>query len=93
LNERLICVSFAQIRNATELDFLKGLDLLELSLDGNPICESFEDQAAYIRLGHFGLYLSIFKSSIIPLFILLNIDLRSKLDSQLYIVIENTINR
>ena len=35
-----------------ELDHIKALDLLELALEGNPVCDTFEDQANYIRLGY-----------------------------------------
>lgn len=38
-----------QIRDIKFLDFLKGLDLVELVLDGNPLCDKFEDQSVYVR--------------------------------------------
>ncbi|XP_013782221.1 nuclear RNA export factor 1-like [Limulus polyphemus] len=31
-----------------ELNFLKGLELQELYLDGNPLCDKFKDQSSYI---------------------------------------------
>ncbi|CAG2184281.1 unnamed protein product, partial [Oppiella nova] len=49
---KAIDLSQNQIRNTSELDFIKGLELIELALEGNPICETFEDQAVYIRLGY-----------------------------------------
>ncbi|XP_054158102.1 nuclear RNA export factor 1-like [Oppia nitens] len=41
-------LSANQIRNVTELDHIKALELIELALEGNPVCETFEDQAVYI---------------------------------------------
>lgn len=49
-----------QIRNLTELDFIKANELNELALSGNPVCDTLEDQAAYIRW-----YFSIFAIIII----------------------------
>lgn len=42
-----LCV--LQIRSERELDKLKGLRLVELSLQRNPLCDHFSDQADYIR--------------------------------------------
>lgn len=41
---------FVQIKSERELDKLKGLRLVELWLEGNPMCQHFKDQAMYIRL-------------------------------------------
>lgn len=41
---------FVQIKSERELDKLKGLRLVELWLEGNPLCQHFKDQAMYIRL-------------------------------------------
>ncbi|XP_072167312.1 nuclear RNA export factor 1-like [Diadema setosum] len=37
-----------QLKSVTELDHLKGLKLKELNLDGNPLCDHFQDQSLYI---------------------------------------------
>lgn len=39
-----------QLKTDRELDKLKGLKLVELWLNRNPLCALFKDQAAYIRL-------------------------------------------
>lgn len=38
-----------QLKSERELDKLKGLKLVELSLEKNPLCDHFKDQADYIR--------------------------------------------
>lgn len=40
---------FFQLRDITQLDALQGLPIIELVLDGNPLCDKFKDQATYIR--------------------------------------------
>lgn len=42
-----------QIHNVEEISFLKGLDLVELVLEGNPFIEKFSVQATYIRFVDF----------------------------------------
>lgn len=37
------------MRYLDELEKVKDWKLLELVLDGNELCDKFEDQAAYIR--------------------------------------------
>lgn len=43
----LICV--VQLKSDRELDKIKGLKLVELWLNRNPLCDLFKDQASYIR--------------------------------------------
>ncbi|XP_047099538.1 nuclear RNA export factor 1-like [Schistocerca piceifrons] len=37
-----------KIRNIIELDALKGLRLVELVLEGNPVCRRYEDRSSYV---------------------------------------------
>lgn len=38
-----------KIRAMHELNYLKGLDLEELVIDGNPLCDDYKDKTSYIR--------------------------------------------
>lgn len=38
-----------QLKTERELDRIKGLKLVELWLERNPLCDYFKDQASYIR--------------------------------------------
>lgn len=38
-----------QLKSDRELDKIKGLKLVELWLNRNPLCDLFKDQASYIR--------------------------------------------
>lgn len=38
-----------QLKSDRELDKVKGLKLVELWLNRNPLCDLFKDQASYIR--------------------------------------------
>lgn len=42
-------LSCNELRSEEELDNLKGLGLVELWLDRNPLCDCFDDQTSYIR--------------------------------------------
>ncbi|KAI7801584.1 putative nuclear RNA export factor 1 [Triplophysa rosa] len=42
-------LSHNELKSEQELDNLKGLGLVELCLDRNPLCDNFEDQTTYIR--------------------------------------------
>ena len=55
-----VCLSFpgtpfqflphiSQLNLVWELNKMKGLDLEELWLEGNPLCDTFPDQPTYIR--------------------------------------------
>ena len=51
----LICLSFIyfsvlKIRNVSELDHMRGLELIELCLEGNPFCDHLE--SSYLRFDH-----------------------------------------
>ncbi|XP_053505622.1 nuclear RNA export factor 1 [Ictalurus furcatus] len=47
-NLKILNLSHNDIRSERELDKLKGLRLVELSLQRNPLCDHFKDQADYI---------------------------------------------
>ncbi|KAM9450424.1 nuclear RNA export factor 1 [Clarias gariepinus] len=47
-NLKILNLSHNEIRSERELDKLKGLRLVELSLQRNPLCDHFSDQADYI---------------------------------------------
>ncbi|XP_013927551.1 PREDICTED: nuclear RNA export factor 1-like [Thamnophis sirtalis] len=47
-NLKILNLSCNQLKTEYELDKLKGLKLEELWLDGNPMCDSFQDRSAYI---------------------------------------------
>uniref|UniRef100_A0AAR2IY77 Nuclear RNA export factor 1 n=1 Tax=Pygocentrus nattereri TaxID=42514 RepID=A0AAR2IY77_PYGNA len=49
-NLKILNLSHNELKSERELDKLKGLRLVELSLDRNPLCDHFKDQADYIRL-------------------------------------------
>ncbi|XP_027563705.1 nuclear RNA export factor 1-like, partial [Neopelma chrysocephalum] len=46
---KVLDLSRNELKSERELDKVKGLKLEELWLDGNPLCDSFRDQASYIR--------------------------------------------
>ncbi|KAA0709704.1 Nuclear RNA export factor 1 [Triplophysa tibetana] len=46
---RALNLSHNELKSEQELDNLKGLGLVELCLDRNPLCDNFEDQTTYIR--------------------------------------------
>uniref|UniRef100_A0AAY4EMP7 Nuclear RNA export factor 1 n=1 Tax=Denticeps clupeoides TaxID=299321 RepID=A0AAY4EMP7_9TELE len=48
-NLKILNLSQNEIKTERELDRLKGLSLTELWLSGNPLCNHFKDQTAYIR--------------------------------------------
>ncbi|XP_072517714.1 nuclear RNA export factor 1 [Salminus brasiliensis] len=47
-NLKILNLSHNELKTERELDKLKGLKLVELSLDSNPLCGHFKDQADYI---------------------------------------------
>ncbi|GAA6108878.1 nuclear RNA export factor 1 [Tachysurus ichikawai] len=47
-NLKILNLSHNEIRSERELDRLKGLRLVELSLQRNPLCDHFNDQADYV---------------------------------------------
>ncbi|KAL7853712.1 hypothetical protein AOLI_G00205560 [Acnodon oligacanthus] len=47
-NLKILNLSHNELKSERELDKLKGLRLVELSLDRNPLCDHFKDQADYI---------------------------------------------
>ncbi|KAI4877033.1 hypothetical protein NFI96_031991, partial [Prochilodus magdalenae] len=47
-NLKILNLSFNELKSERELDKLKGLKLVELSLEKNPLCDHFKDQADYI---------------------------------------------
>ncbi|XP_066501687.1 nuclear RNA export factor 1 [Hoplias malabaricus] len=47
-NLKILNLSHNELKVVRELDKLKGLKLAELSLERNPLCENFKDQAEYI---------------------------------------------
>uniref|UniRef100_A0AAY4EN71 Nuclear RNA export factor 1 n=1 Tax=Denticeps clupeoides TaxID=299321 RepID=A0AAY4EN71_9TELE len=47
-NLKILNLSQNEIKTERELDRLKGLSLTELWLSGNPLCNHFKDQTAYI---------------------------------------------
>uniref|UniRef100_A0A8C7ZLB7 Nuclear RNA export factor 1a n=1 Tax=Oryzias sinensis TaxID=183150 RepID=A0A8C7ZLB7_9TELE len=49
-NLKTLNLSHNELKTDRELDKLKGLKLVELWLNRNPLCALFKDQAAYIRL-------------------------------------------
>uniref|UniRef100_A0A8C9PF28 Nuclear RNA export factor 1 n=1 Tax=Spermophilus dauricus TaxID=99837 RepID=A0A8C9PF28_SPEDA len=48
-NLKILNLSGNELKSERELDKIKGLKLEELWLDGNPLCDSFQDQSTYIR--------------------------------------------
>uniref|UniRef100_A0A4W4GMW4 Nuclear RNA export factor 1b n=1 Tax=Electrophorus electricus TaxID=8005 RepID=A0A4W4GMW4_ELEEL len=48
-NLKILNLSHNELKTERELDKLKGLKLAELSLERNPLCDHFKDQADYIR--------------------------------------------
>lgn len=40
---------FSKLKHINELQKIKDLKLKELILDANPLCDSFSDQAKYVR--------------------------------------------
>uniref|UniRef100_A0A671Q277 Nuclear RNA export factor 1-like n=1 Tax=Sinocyclocheilus anshuiensis TaxID=1608454 RepID=A0A671Q277_9TELE len=52
-NLKILNLSHNELKTERELDKLKGLKLVELSLEGNPLCGHYKNQADYVRLdGH-----------------------------------------
>uniref|UniRef100_A0AAY4ELV9 Nuclear RNA export factor 1 n=1 Tax=Denticeps clupeoides TaxID=299321 RepID=A0AAY4ELV9_9TELE len=49
-NLKILNLSQNEIKTERELDRLKGLSLTELWLSGNPLCNHFKDQTAYISI-------------------------------------------
>ncbi|KAK1788165.1 hypothetical protein P4O66_016621, partial [Electrophorus voltai] len=47
-NLKILNLSHNELKTERELDKLKGLKLAELSLERNPLCDHFKDQADYI---------------------------------------------
>ncbi|XP_055987629.1 nuclear RNA export factor 1 [Sorex fumeus] len=47
-NLKILNLSGNELKSERELDKIKGLKLEELWLDGNPLCDSFQDQSTYI---------------------------------------------
>lgn len=45
----LFSPQLVQLKSDRELDKIKGLKLVELWLNRNPLCDFFKDQASYIR--------------------------------------------
>ena len=50
VNNLLTSVCRRQIKSLIELEHLKGMDLEEVSLSGNPFIDTFREHTAYIRL-------------------------------------------
>uniref|UniRef100_A0AAZ3Q1K4 Nuclear RNA export factor 1 n=1 Tax=Oncorhynchus tshawytscha TaxID=74940 RepID=A0AAZ3Q1K4_ONCTS len=46
---KILNLSHNELKSEKELDRLKGLKLVELWLDRNPLCDQFKDQLTYIR--------------------------------------------
>uniref|UniRef100_A0A671S899 Nuclear RNA export factor 1-like n=1 Tax=Sinocyclocheilus anshuiensis TaxID=1608454 RepID=A0A671S899_9TELE len=52
-NLKILNLSHNELKTERELDKLKGLKLVELQLEGNPLCGHYKNQADYVRLdGH-----------------------------------------
>uniref|UniRef100_A0A672SVU0 Nuclear RNA export factor 1-like n=1 Tax=Sinocyclocheilus grahami TaxID=75366 RepID=A0A672SVU0_SINGR len=49
-NLKILNLSHNELKTERELDKLKGLKLVELSLEGNPLCGHYKNQADYVRL-------------------------------------------
>lgn len=49
-NLKTLNLSHNELKSDRELDKVKGLKLVELWLNRNPLCENFKDHASYIRL-------------------------------------------
>ncbi|KAM5186728.1 nuclear RNA export factor 1 [Callospermophilus lateralis] len=47
-NLKILNLSGNELKSERELDKIKGLKLEELWLDGNPLCDTFQDQSTYI---------------------------------------------
>ncbi|XP_058392399.1 nuclear RNA export factor 2-like [Diceros bicornis minor] len=45
---KILNLSKNELKSARELDKMKGLKLEELWLEGNPLCDTFQDQSTYI---------------------------------------------
>lgn len=46
---KILHIGNNKLRDITQLDNLQGLPIIDLVLDGNPLCDKFKDQASYIR--------------------------------------------
>lgn len=49
-NLKILNLSHNELKTERELDKLKGLKLVELSLEGNPLCGHYKNQADFVRL-------------------------------------------
>ncbi|KAJ8916786.1 hypothetical protein NQ315_005791 [Exocentrus adspersus] len=47
-NLKILHMGNNKLREITQLDSLQGLPIIDLVLDGNPLCDKFKDQATYI---------------------------------------------
>ncbi|XP_044729790.1 nuclear RNA export factor 1-like [Chrysoperla carnea] len=47
-NLKILHIGNNEIRDIRSLDKLKGLQLVDLVLDGNPLCDKFKDQSVYV---------------------------------------------
>ncbi|XP_074032061.1 nuclear RNA export factor 1 [Leptinotarsa decemlineata] len=47
-NLKILHIGNNKVREISELDSLQGLPIVELVLDGNPLCDKFRDQPSYI---------------------------------------------
>ncbi|XP_017785582.1 PREDICTED: nuclear RNA export factor 1 [Nicrophorus vespilloides] len=47
-NLKVLHIGHNKLRDIAQLDSLKGLGVVDLLLDGNPLCDKFKDQTAYI---------------------------------------------
>uniref|UniRef100_A0A8C2XHT6 Nuclear RNA export factor 1a n=1 Tax=Cyclopterus lumpus TaxID=8103 RepID=A0A8C2XHT6_CYCLU len=62
-NLKTLNLSHNELKSDRELEKVKGLKLVELWLNRNPLCDLFKDQASYIRsVSDFGGYYSIYDS-------------------------------
>ncbi|KAJ8956646.1 hypothetical protein NQ318_014000 [Aromia moschata] len=48
-NLKILHMGNNKLREMAQLDALQGLPIVDLILDGNPLCDKFKDQATYIR--------------------------------------------
>uniref|UniRef100_A0A673HZX1 Nuclear RNA export factor 1-like n=1 Tax=Sinocyclocheilus rhinocerous TaxID=307959 RepID=A0A673HZX1_9TELE len=55
-NLKILNLSHNELKTERELDKLKGLKLVELSLEGNPLCGHYKNQADYVRLVFSAIY-------------------------------------
>uniref|UniRef100_A0A9J7XFA2 Nuclear RNA export factor 1b n=2 Tax=Cyprinus carpio TaxID=7962 RepID=A0A9J7XFA2_CYPCA len=55
-NLKILNLSHNELKTERELDKLKGLKLVELSLEGNPLCGHYKIQADYVRLVFSAIY-------------------------------------